>query len=154
MAHVTFFAHGTPRPQGSMRSFKHPKTGAIVTTSQIKGLKPWRKTVAQVAAVALGGRWIYNGVSMTLVFSFERPKAHYRTGRYSHLLRDDAPERHQQDPDIDKLERAILDALTGVAFKDDNEVDTVGKQKRWCPRGSGEEGAIITLRGVFHAVQR
>lgn len=154
MDKITFFVRGTPRPQGSMKSFPHPKTGKMVSAPMSKYLKPWRKLVAQEAALALRGRWIYNGVSMTLVFAFERPKSHYRTGRYAHLLRDDAPERHLQDPDVDKLERAILDALTGVAYKDDNEVDVVGKQKRWAPRESREGGVTITLRGAFHAMPK
>ncbi len=155
MDKVTFFVAGRPRAQGSMKTFTNPKTGKPVFVPMSKYLKPWRRDVAWAANEALEGRMIYGGTSLTLIFTFERPKSHYRTGKYSHLLRDDAPERHLQDPDNDKLERAILDALTGIAYKDDNEVDSGGKLKRWGPRGGiPRMGVDITLRGVFCAVQR
>lgn len=155
MEKITFFVPGRPRPQGSMKWIPSKTTGRNIPVAMSKYLKPWRKSVALYASVALKGRMIYGGCSMTLIFTFERPKSHYRTGKYSHLLRDDAPDRHLQDPDGDKLERAILDALTKVAYADDNEVDTVGKQKRWGPRGDEEPqmGVQITLRGVFYAVR-
>ncbi len=152
MEKVTFFVRGTPRPKGSLKWIPSKSTGRMIPVPMSKYLPAWVKAVAQEGALALRGCRTYGGCSMTLVFNFERPKAHYRTGRYSHLLRDDAPDRHLQDPDGDKLERAILDGLTGIAYHDDNEVDTCGRHKRWAGRGSGEEGVQITLRGVFHGV--
>jgi crossover junction endodeoxyribonuclease RusA len=34
-------------------------------------------------------------------------------------------------PDIDKLARAVLDALTGVAFRDDSQVAKLDLLKLW-----------------------
>ena len=110
-------------------------------------LKEWRTTVGWYAQRELKGRKFAAGVRATMVFMFERPKSHYRIGKFSHLLKDSAPDDHTQYPDIDKLERAILDALTGVAYSDDAQVCAVGKSKRWVPRGH-LPGLEITLRGV------
>lgn len=55
-------------------------------------------------------------------FTFPRPKAHYRTGKNASLLRDDAPEYHTSAPDLDKLQRALGDAMTGVVYRDDKQI--------------------------------
>lgn len=150
MDSVTFFVRGRPISQGSAKWIPSKTTGKSIPI-QNKNLKPWRQAIAWAAKEELGACWIVGGCSMTLVFTFERPKAHYRTGKYGHLLKESAPQRHIQKPDVDKLERAILDALSGVAYGDDCEIDTVGKTKRWGPRGEGS-GVEITLRGVFRAL--
>lgn len=145
---ITFTVPGVPIPQGSANWVVSKTTGKVIPIVS-KKLKPWRKDIAWAAKDAMRGRMFVGGVSMTLIFIFERPKCHYRTGRYSHLLRDDAPDRHIQKPDFDKLERAVLDALTGVAYVDDCEVDTGGKHKRWGPRGEFK-GLECTLRGTLY----
>jgi Holliday junction resolvase RusA-like endonuclease len=38
-------------------------------------------------------------------------------------------------PDIDNLEKAVLDALKGVAWKDDTQVARVVKEKTWGTEG-------------------
>ena len=151
MDKITFFVPGTPRAQGSMKWVKSKTTGKPVPIVN-KNLKPWRNDIAWAAKEALGACRIVGGVSMTLVFVFERPKAHYRTGKYSHLLKDSAPDRHTQTIDLDKLQRAVLDALTGLAYTDDSQVDRIGATKRWGPRGAGA-GLELTLRGKFHVTK-
>jgi len=76
-------------------------------------------------------------VMVSARLAFPRPRAHYRTGRYAHQLRDDAPELHTQYPDLDKCLRLIFDALTvaGV-WGDDNQACDVGGHKRWDTTGS------------------
>ena len=59
---------------------------------------------------------------MEMYFTMPRPKSHYRTGKYADSLRGDAPENHTSLPDLDKLIRCVLDALTGVCYQDDGQV--------------------------------
>lgn len=146
MDKITFFVPGRPRPQGSMKFINR---GGRSIPIQNQKLEHWRSSVTMYAQDAMGGCAIHGGVSLTLVFSFTRPKNHYRTGKYSHLLKDSSPDRMLKAPDVDKLIRAVLDSLTGIVFTDDCEVDSVGVVKQWGPR----EGAEITVRGVFYAVQ-
>ena len=146
---ITFTVPGRPRPQGSMRWVKSKNTGNPVPTTNTK-MKEWRSDVGWFAHQVIANRRFIGAVGATMTFTFERPKKHYRTGKYSHLLRDDAPERHTQTPDVDKLIRAVLDALTGVAYGDDCVVDRVGAAKRW----GSPEGLECTLRGVCYAMQK
>lgn len=61
-------------------------------------------------------------LSMALLFFLERPTSHYRTGRNSHLLRDDAPAAPIGKPDCDNLAKAPMDALNGLLYADDAQV--------------------------------
>lgn len=61
-------------------------------------------------------------VGLSLTFVFSRPKAHYRTGKHSNEMRSDAPEWHTHKPDIENCAKAVMDALTGIVYKDDSQV--------------------------------
>lgn len=121
---VNFVVEGTPRPQGS-KSFVR---GRIVEASKYVG--PWRKTVAKEAAEVFPHPTV-DPVKVTLTFVFERPKSHmYADGR----LKPHCHESHIQRPDVDKLSRAILDALTGIAYVDDSQVVSLDAIKVWGPK--------------------
>lgn len=51
-----------------------------------------------------------------------RPKAHYRTGKHSEEIKNTAPVYPCSKPDVDKLARTVLDALTGIIWRDDAQV--------------------------------
>lgn len=55
-------------------------------------------------------------------FYFSRPKAHYKTGKNSHILKDNAPVWKTSKPDRDNLDKFILDALNTIFWKDDGVV--------------------------------
>ena len=115
---MTFFVEGIPRPQGS----KDPLPGGRMREHS-KYVGAWRKKIRQEAAIAWAGRKpICEPVKATLRFFMPRPKRHYRTGKFAGILRDDAPYWHTSTPDIDKLARAVLDALKGVCYSDDARV--------------------------------
>lgn len=50
---------------------------------------------------------------------FARPKSHYRTGKFSHLLKRGIPEYHTNKPDGDNILKFIGDALGGLFWSDD-----------------------------------
>ena len=114
------FVPGLPAPQGSK---KHVGHGVMVESS--KRVKPWRATVT--AAIVEAG-WqhdpiLYGPVGVSLTFSFPRPQAHYGTGRNADRIKANAPDWHDKRPDVDKLCRAVLDALTeSGAIRDDAQV--------------------------------
>jgi len=147
MDKVTFFVPGRPRPQGSMKFINKGKRSIPI---QNEKLEHWRSAMTMFAHEAMRGKAVADGVSLSLVFTFPRPKNHYRTGKYSHVLKDSSPDRMLKAPDIDKLIRAVLDSLTGIVFVDDCEVDRIGTVKQWGPR----EGVEITVRGRFYAVSQ
>lgn len=117
-----FWVDGDPIPQGSKRA---PVAGVVRESS--KGLHAWRR---KVALIARSNRWLgspHDGpVAVGIVFARRRPRSHYHA---SGSLRSTAPRLPTSKPDVDKLERAILDALTGVCWVDDSRVVLVHKMK-------------------------
>ena len=85
-----------------------------------------------------------------------RPKNHYRTGKYSELLKDDAPYFCMtKTGDIDKLLRSTLDGLSvssgGSVIMDDSLVVSVKALKRYAARYE-LAGANINVK-TFDKVQ-
>lgn len=117
-----FEVAGVAEPQGSMIPFiagGHAKVRASNATE----LRRWRKTVEEQARAALPD-WLpepTNGpVFLKLIFVRERNASDYLTdGR---TLRKGAPRFPDTAPDGDKLDRAVWDALTGIAFTNDARV--------------------------------
>lgn len=128
---VAFFAPGVPQPQGSHRAFV-VKGRAIITDANAKG-RPWRDTVALAAREARGGQEPFtDAVRVEATFRMPRPKS---VKRYWPTVR----------PDLDKLTRLLLDALTiaGVVG-DDAQVTTLSVGKRYAdePGGSGVDVTV------------
>lgn len=135
---ITFTVPGVPSAQGSKR---HVGRGIMVETN--KQLKPWRASIAALAPRP--SELLAGPLAVTLTFSWSRPKKHYRTGRNEHLLREDAPRWHAQTPDIDKCARAVLDALTGVVWRDDSQVAQLTLIKLWAEHTPGVDIRIGQL---------
>jgi len=65
----------------------------------------------------------YHGpVIVAITAYFPRPKSHYRHAKGLCALKKDAPLAHTTKPDAENVAKAILDALTGVAYLDDKQV--------------------------------
>ncbi len=63
----------------------------------------------------------------------DRPKSHFGTGKNAKIFKKSAPAvlHCPRTPDNDKVLRAILDALTGYAWKDDKQVVMCQCRKCW-----------------------
>jgi len=139
MASISFDVRGIrPASQGSKR---HVGGGRMVEQSPY--LKAWREAVRQEAlsteeSMALGP------VTLELAFRFFRPKGHFNS---KGELKPNAPMRMITTPDLDKLQRSTLDALTGVLFKDDSQVCRILAMKCYCLEGE-LEGCEIVVEGV------
>ena len=123
---------GDPVPQGSMRAF--PSGGmAHSNKAQLMGFRSDVATEWGKAPKRPGH------VTMVITFAFRRPASHYlpvNTKRTERVLRLDAPVAHIKPPDLDKLIRAVLDALTGRAYDDDAQVIDIVAMKVWSSEGS------------------
>lgn len=109
------FVSGVPMPQGSKNAYRRGNKVVLVESS--KGLPGWRTAVREGAAVLPR---LVGEVHVELIFAMPRPKSHYRTGRFAHLLKPSAPLFHSVKPDVDKLERAVFDALTQAGVVEDD----------------------------------
>lgn len=124
--HVAFrhphrlFVPGVPAPQGSKDYKGKRANGSAILTESSKGVGPWRERVA-LAAHGHGFPLLTGlPVLMTLEFVMPRPASTPKRRTPPAIKR----------PDADKLERAVLDALTGIAFADDSQVTTTYRHKR------------------------
>jgi crossover junction endodeoxyribonuclease RusA len=78
---------------------------------------------------------MYGGVRVMLDFALQRPKS--------------LPKRtsqHLKKPDIDKLARAVLDALTGILYRDDSEVVRLDVTKRYAAPTEAPSVRITIMR--------
>lgn len=102
--------------------------GGTQSSKSRAAFKAWREAVREAAEEAWSSDpWrtippIAAPVALTLQFVMPRPKSHYRSGKYAHELKKDAPVFCDKAPDLSKLVRAVEDSLSGVCFDDDRRV--------------------------------
>ena len=122
---VQFTVYGLPVPQGSKKVIR----GNVVEMADAR-LRSWRQDVAATSREAMEGASPYiEPVDVRLMFWLPRPQAHYGTGRNAEKLKPSAPIAPAVHPDLDKLVRAVLDALTGICFRDDKQVVSLTASK-------------------------
>jgi Holliday junction resolvase RusA-like endonuclease len=137
MSGVTFTVAGRPQQRGSKRAMK-AKSGKVLMIDAHKSSGPGMDAVAHRAAEAMNGRPLLQGpLKLWALFTFKRPKAHYR--KNGTVLRDDAPCYHGSTPDADKLLRALGDAMTGVVYGDDRQLAKVEAIKTYTESSEGVE---------------
>jgi Holliday junction resolvase RusA-like endonuclease len=147
---LTVVVLGHPAPQGSKR---HVGRGIMVESS--KHLAPWRdavRTDARDAIEKLGAQWsgtLSQPVTVRMVFTFTRPRSHYRTGRNAHLLRDSAPPYPHGKPDLSKLARSTEDALTDAGvWLDDSLVVAYNRLAKVYARDPDGDFDALTVAGA------
>lgn len=147
---------GVPAPQGSHRAYvptdangQPIRKGKMIIANVVennKKVKPWRAAVAAEAGEKFRSAILRVPIELSIVFLFPRPKNHYHQRKSGNVLRDDAPIVVPVKPDLDKLVRAIKDALTSVVWADDSLVVRHGRMiKRYT---EGHPGAWIRIRCV------
>jgi Holliday junction resolvase RusA-like endonuclease len=138
---VAFVVDGTPAPQGS-KTVVPTAAGHRTKESNEAALRSWRGDVAARAREAMAGRPPLAGaVELDVAFMFGRPRAHYGTGRNAGRLKPSAPIYCPTRPDLDKLLRAIGDAITGIVVVDDAAIVEVRARKAY-----GSPAAHIAVR--------
>lgn len=136
------FVPGNPCPQGSKRH-----VGGGVMIESCKNLKFWRSDLRTAMAASLPANWDRNGtMRVVLDFTFDRPKSHFNA---SGSLTKRAPLDYLvKKNDIDKLSRAVLDAMTCYAYNDDCQVVSLTATRRYAEdwERQGVKICVIRLR--------
>ncbi len=70
---------------------------------------------------------VREALQVAMQFRFSRPKSHFR-GK-NHELRADAPYWHTGRPDVDNLQKFVMDALNGTFWHDDCIIASVKAEK-------------------------
>jgi len=128
---ITFTAYGIPAPQGSTKAFMRRGMRHPVVVADCARTKPWRQAIVDASRDTLRNHAVMAGpVEVFVVFYLPRPKS--------------APRRITEPttkPDLDKLERALLDALTAAGvWRDDAQVIHVHSRKAFAGGAHDEDG--------------
>lgn len=153
---LSFEVLGIAQTQGSKRAFpfkrRNGSLGVAVSDDNPKG-KAWKSQVADAAADALrlsNQELTTAPIVLDLVFSMQRPKSHFGSGRNSETLKDNAPRFPAVKPDVLKLARAVEDALTGIVWRDDAQVVTLNTAKVY----GRSPGVFVQIRPIDQEAQR
>ena len=120
---ISFVAFGKPTAQGSARAIMSKRMKAPVVVQVNKAsLRSWRSVVADAAVSAMHGASPHRG-AVRVDVTFYTPITKAAAKR-----RDPYPSGR---PDRDKLERAVMDALSGIVFVDDCQVCDGRTRKLW-----------------------
>jgi Holliday junction resolvase RusA-like endonuclease len=134
---VTVF--GKPVTQGSKT-----RTKWGIRDDNADRLRPWREAVKQAALDALNARDRLEGpVLVDVVFTFDRPKSAPKSRPCWPITRSSG--------DLDKLQRALFDALTDAGvWRDDSQVVDVRARKVHVGDDGALRipGAVVTVEAV------
>lgn len=131
MTSFSIYVPGKATPQGSKKAFVINGRAVLVDASG--GNKAWRKLVTE--KIRQHDKYIqYSGaVNVSLTFWMQKAKSNKTT-----LM--------TQKPDIDKLARSVLDAMTDAEIiEDDSRVIYLTITKRWADEPDALPGVLISV---------
>jgi len=134
---ISFVVFGKPEPKGSMRAFTPKGWKRPIITDGNPNVKPWAQQIHRTALDEMAKQ----REGLAEPFPREMPIVlylHFRLERPASL-----PKRVTQctkKPDLDKLTRAVKDALKGAVYHDDSQVCRAVLSKSY-----GNPGVEITV---------
>ncbi len=92
--------------------------------------KAWADTAAWYLKASRPGKPFAGPVEVALHFAFKRPESHFTKASRALVAR--APAYHLQKPDLDNLEKMMLDCLVKAGIMvDDTQVVEMHSKKTW-----------------------
>ena len=133
MSIITFTVLGSAATKGRMKPIPGMKHG--MTYSNAEKLAAWTADIKVAVLTQCGNRGAptQEAVHIGVCWHVARPKWHWCTGRNVGKIKPRAPlhPTSKRTGDVDKLARALLDALTGIVYVDDSQVVTLNACKRY-----------------------
>ena len=155
---ISFDVLGTPGAKGSARAFINKRTGrAFVAPGGAKSTEAkianWNSAIRESARRVVGDvtapPFVDQALVVVITFRLARPAGHWATGKHAGQLKPSAPSYPRGKPDIDKLARSTLDAMTGIVFDDDSRIARLVLEKQYAR--PGEEGAHVNVESMAFA---
>lgn len=141
---IAFRVIGSPIPQPRVRVAARGGFARAYVPAK-HPVNAWRRLV-EISAKPFIAQPIDEPLRVKILFEIERPKSHYRTGRFAAELRANAPTHVSAAPDVDNLAKAVLDALNDCGFwRDDSLVVHLEAAKVWAVE---EPGACIFIESI------
>jgi Holliday junction resolvase RusA-like endonuclease len=122
---------GNPKAMGRPRAVRRGRFASVHEDPQDTKNK---ETLAVIAQQHAPDKLLDCPLRVDLHFYFIRPKSHYGTGRNAGILKPSAPEHYEGKPDRDNLDKLVLDALTGIFWRNDASVCQGWIQKKYSER--------------------
>ena len=135
MRDVEFFTGGTAAPEGSMIGYTIAGHVNIVASNK-KALEAWRSDI-HTAAAEVAHELFQGPVVVEATFLVKRPIS---TPKWKLWV--------QTSPDLDKYARALLDAMTGVVYRDDGQVARLAVEKVYADPGQ-QFGVRVVVREII-----
>lgn len=120
---IDFVLKGDPK---ALKRHRSTRTGRMYDPSAKDKKEMWLQIAKFKPKRPFSGN-----IYIRLVFVMPRPKNHYRTGKFKHLLKDQIPEHHSFKPDLDNLIKMMLDCISGTErmIIDDSQVCRLQAEK-------------------------
>jgi len=141
------YVPGVPRAQPRIKAFARGNHAHVYTPQGPH--QEWKQIVKDTAKKVAPPLPLKGAIEINLTFFMPRPKSHYRTGKNSNKLKDNAPKLwHIQKPDKDNLEKLVLDALKEIEFFHDDCQICIGSTKKLWANDTIPGGAIIEISSI------
>jgi crossover junction endodeoxyribonuclease RusA len=134
---VTFRVIGRAIPKGSLKAFLPKGAKFPILTADNPALRGWEQLVREQAQDVARDTLFVGPIHVAIVFRLPRP-----TSLPKGVL------HHVKAPDLDKLARGVLDALTDVLYADDKAVVELRVRKLYAPSGSAPSACISVLEAA------
>jgi crossover junction endodeoxyribonuclease RusA len=151
---LTFEVVGHPEPAGSKRTVPTSRDWRVRPGVRWQVLdananaEPWKRVVANTAKGAmLKNRFamIDGPCFVSMVFRLNRPQSHFRSDGETLSAEGNRNTAPAKKPDALKLARAVEDALTGIAYRDDAQIVSEQIRKEFTV---GPEHVQITVMAI------
>ena len=136
----SFTVLGKPAPQGSKTYLGHGMKEAS------DRLPSWRSDIRAKAEGLLPSKWhAILPMQIDVEFLFPRPQSDFRSN--GQLKPSALKHCTKRVGDLDKLTRALCDALTGLCYHDDSQIIRINAIRRYATEHE-QPSAIITITAI------
>ncbi len=145
MSSLEFTVIGTPKPQQRPRAVNRGGFSKVYSP-----MTEWKERVIKAASeLREQGNYFEQSIIVSIDYSFNRPKSHYGTGKNINKLKSSAPDYHIKRPDLDNLNKAVLDAIGDAGlWKDDSIVSVLNTRKFYTDNQQEPERATIWINDL------
>ena len=88
-------------------------------------------------------------IHLEIKLYFAWKQQHYRSGKYSDTLKDNAPVWRSKTPDADNCAKFIMDSLNGIFWRDDGRIAHLEVRKLYSKKPRTEI-VITELQNLYH----
>lgn len=136
---IKAYARGVPKAQPRPRA---RRAGKHVHVYNPSSANEWKKTV-KLAFSKYKGICLEDPIKITIRYYLKRPKSLMRKKDPANII------FHTRKPDIDNLNKAVMDSLTNIGiWKDDSQVCIIQASKHFSDKEEKLLGAIIIIEEV------